>query len=292
MRTRPFILTLLIGLFLILLIPVPVRALTEVATASTTVSATVASLPSIDQGGGGGSIRSGVRFSGQAYPGATITLLRSAQPISTVIANDLGSFTFTFTDVKDAQQLFFSMYATDVNARRSTLLNFPVVFYTGRLTDVTGIRFAPTIATDKVAVKQNDFLTVTGAALPGLPMNILIEGPAERTFGVSASEGGTYRLIAPLTYQPGDYLVRAKYEGDTRTSTALRVIIGAASIPRVEVSANIPGDCNVDQKVTITDFSVLAYWFGKKNPPVCVDTNKDGVINLIDFSILAYYWQG
>jgi hypothetical protein len=90
----------------------------------------------------------------------------------------------------------------------------------------------------------------------------------------------------------GEYLVRAKYIADTRTSQVLRIIVGPASITRVDTSTNIPGDCNVDQKVTLVDFSVLAYWFGKKNPPPCVDTNKDGTINLVDFSILAFYWNG
>ena len=96
----------------------------------------------------------------------------------------------------------------------------------------------------------------------------------------------------PLNLFEGEYSLRALYRGDSRTSKALRITVGSVSLLRTEVSNNIPGDCNVDQKVTLVDFSVLAYWYNKKNPPKCVDTNADGIINLTDFSIMAFYWNG
>jgi hypothetical protein len=51
-------------------------------------------------------------------------------------------------------------------------------------------------------------------------------------------------------------------------------------------------DLNTDDKVNIIDFSIMAYWYNRKNPPKSVDFNHDGVFNLADFSILAYYWTG
>lgn len=271
-----------------------VGAQTVVDSASSTVSASVASIPSIDDdtGGGGGSSQSGVQFSGFAYPGATVTLMHGSEKLLSTIADGAGKFSIVFSDVEDAPQLMFSLFALDSAQRRSTLLNFPVIFYTGQLTDIRNIRFAPTITTDKVAIKTSDFITVEGAALPRLPMNVIFEGNDAKTFTLSAGAEGAYRLTVPLALPQGEYIVKARYEGDTRTSAALRLIVGNASIPRVEVSANIPGDCNLDQKVTIVDFSVLAFWFGKKQPPSCVDTNGDGAITLVDFSILAFYWNG
>lgn len=272
------------------------RAQTVVDTQTVGVSASVTTLPTIDtppSGGGSGSIpRTGVRFSGLAYPGASVTLLRSNTIVLSTTADENGRFSILFTDIKEANRVFFTMYATDVEGRRSTLLNFPTVLYGGVLTEITGIRFAPTITTDKVAVKQNDFLTTTGMSLPFVPLEVVFEGGVTRQFFASGDTLGKYRVIAPLELPIGEYLVRARYSGDTRTSQVTRIIVGAASITRVDTSVNIPGDCNVDQRVTLVDFSVLAFWFGKKNPPSCVDTNKDGKINLVDFSILAFYWNG
>jgi hypothetical protein len=265
----------------------------QVETRTTTVTASVASLPTIDPGGGGGSgSRSGVRFSGLAYPRATVTLLLLGQTVATTTADAFGRFSFVFTEVGTAERLFFSMYAIDTAGRRSTLLNFPVLFYTGELTDISGVRFAPTLFSDKALIKQNDYIVVGGAGLPRLPIELLFEGPQRRVFFATPNEGGAYSFSAPLSVSPGAYLLRARYENDTRTSPVLRLIVGAASMPTLETNVNIPGDCNVDRRVTLVDFSVLAFWFNKPNPPACVDTNSDGVINLVDFSILAFYWNG
>lgn len=51
-------------------------------------------------------------------------------------------------------------------------------------------------------------------------------------------------------------------------------------------------DINDDGKINLTDFSVMAYWFKKADPPANVDINNDGKVNLTDLSILAFYWSG
>lgn len=265
----------------------------QVEVRDVSVNASVASIPSIDSGGGasGSAPRSGVRFSGLAYPRAPVTLLLASGVAATTTADITGRFTLLFTDVRDADRLFFSLYATDTAGRRSTLLNFPVALYTGELTDISGIRFPPTIASDKSAMRQHEYLTIDGAALPALPLEVLIQGAAQKVFTLLSGEQGSYRLTVPVALAPGEYLLRTRYENDSRTSAVLRLVIGPITAPG-ETTTNIPGDCNLDQRVTLVDFSVLAYWFGKQNPPQCVDTNADGVVNLVDFSILAFYWKG
>jgi len=264
-------------------------ALTLIEDALQSVTAIVGSIPSIDPGGGGATTQSGVRFSGLAYPFATVTLQKGLEGIMTVTANANGVFSMV---VPETTSNLFILFATDVQGRRSTLLNFPTVLYSGKLTDITGIRFAPTIIADKIALRQGDFITIEGAALPEQSVLLSVEGVEDKVFTAVANATGVYRITVPLTLPYGEYVIKTQYPEDTRSSAALRLIIGTASISRIEATANIPGDCNVDQRVTIVDFSVLAYWFGKRNPPACVDTNHDGVITLVDFSILAYYWTG
>lgn len=255
-----------------------------------TVSAIVGGLPSIDPGSGGGGVyKSGVRFSGLAYPGAIVTVLKRDNTTLTVIADNKGAFTIF---VPENNWQLFTLFATDTAGRKSTLLNFPTVLYAGVVTDISGIRFAPTITTDKIAVKKGDYLTIEGASLPNDDVEVAFEGNDGRTFSLASNNLGVYNITIPADFSEGEYVLRARYEGDTRTSKAIKITVGTATILRVEAVSNIPGDCNFDQRVTLVDFSVLAFWYSKTNPPKCVDANTDGIINLVDFSILAFYWNG
>lgn len=281
----------LLLLFSFLSISYSVRALDITDSKSVTVSALVGSLPTPDSGGGGGgSASSAVRFSGFAYPGGTVTLQENSVTLQTVSTAANGTFSLTLSE---SGTKLFTLFATDIDGRRSTVLNFPTVLYTGRLTDISGIRFAPTIAIDKLAMKPGDYLTVQGAAVFDIPLELTIRGLFDSVvFTPVADAGGHYSITVPITLPVGEYTVMIGYSGDDRTSKAVRLVVGTATIYQIEATTNIPGDYNLDQKVTLADFSVLAYWFGKKNPPATVDINKDGVISLVDFSIMAFYWNG
>lgn len=265
------------------------KAQTLTDTESVSIGATVGGLPVVDPGGGGGVYQSGVRFSGFAYPNAVVTVLKRDGTILTTLADKNGAFTLF---VPENNWQLFTLYATDVTGRKSTLLNFPTILYNGVITDISGIKFAPTITTDKLAVKSGDFITIEGSSLPSTTVEVIFEGPDSRTFSLVSSLSGVYSVTMPAAFSEGEYVLRARYVSDSRTSKAVKLIVGGASILRSESTSNIPGDCNFDQRVTLVDFSVLAFWYGKPNPPKCVDANRDGIINLVDFSILAFYWNG
>lgn len=254
-----------------------------------TVSAVIGSIPSIDPGGGGGVYQSGVRFSGLAYPNATVTVQKRDGTSISVLADEKGSFSIL---VPETSWQFFTLFATDTSGRKSTLLNFPTILYSGYITDISGVRFAPTITTDKLAVKKGDFITIEGQALPNVNVIVSFEGEEDRTFSLISNLQGKYSVTLPILFPEGEYGVRAGYPSDSRTSKVVKVSVGQASILRTEATNNIPGDCNIDQKVTLVDFSVLAFWYNKPNPPRCVDANGDGIITLVDFSIVAFYWNG
>ena len=52
------------------------------------------------------------------------------------------------------------------------------------------------------------------------------------------------------------------------------------------------GDLNCDGHVNLIDFSIMAYWYNRINPPKKVDLNHDGKVSLIDFSIMMFNWTG
>lgn len=266
-------------------------------TETISVSATVPELITVTPGGGTstGNVaipKTAVGFSGYAYPNALVTLLKNGKTSATVTANSNGSFSITLEELYN-NNVLYSLFAQDVQGNRSLLLNYPIVVQVGYFTQLSGIRFAPTIVTDKLEVRFGDYLTVTGYALPQKEIEVTIKGPSLQVFTLTSSSSGVYKIVLPLSGLPkGEYAVFVNYKYDARVSKLVKFIIGETNIFYAESLSSIPGDCNADKIINLVDFSILAFWYGKKNPPICVDTNKDGIINLTDFSILAFYWTG
>lgn len=273
-----------------------VSALTLIDTESVNVSARVGDEPESTGGpehsGGIGFPKTAVRFSGEAYPNAIVTTLREGKEISSIRADGKGHFDATIEEQYNSNVLY-TLYAKDISGNKSLLINYPIVVRVGYLTYLSGIRFAPTIVTDKVEVKEGDYFTVSGYALPEKVIEVVIDGKDKKVFTLLSKANGSYKIILPVAGMPkGEYVVHTKYQSDTRISKLVKFSIGDTNIYTTESVESIPGDCNVDRIINLVDFSVLAFWYGKPNPPPCVDTNRDKIINLVDFSILAFYWTG
>lgn len=290
--------TLIVFLLLLFLISSnPAFAWTVVDSESVTISANVGGIiiepPS--GGGTGGTVtipKTAVRFSGEAYPDATVFVWKDGVEKIKIEADDRGIFSATLEETYDSNALY-TLYAVDKAGEKSLLINYPLVIYEGYVTHVSGVRFAPTVTADKIEVKAGDFLTLLGSALPKRNLEVLINGASEKKFILSSDDSGGYKIILPLAgFIEGDYLVHVKYATDTRISKLVQFKIGSQNILNIKSISNIPGDCNKDRVINLIDFSVLAFWYKRPNPPMCVDTNSDGIVNLIDFSILAFYWTG
>jgi hypothetical protein len=278
-----FLSSLIIGI-LSFIIPFNTLAQTLIESTSQSISARVG----LFGGGSRNPIESGVKFSGLAFPNARVTVTSADEEPVSVTADSKGNFTIFISGTADK---LYTLYAIDSYNRRSVFLNFPTVLYTGYITDISGIRFPPTVITDKLGVKTGEYLTIEGSAIPGEMVEINFYGPREVRFFAPANNKGIYNITIPIIFPQGEYVIKSRYVNDTRSSEGVSVIIGTSTIPAEDAVKNIPGDCNVDHKIDLVDFSILAYWYGRKNPPRCVDTNHDGVINLTDFSIIAYYWN-
>lgn len=257
------------------------------------VSAVVGEEVTVTPGGGSfGFVGTGVRFSGEAYPLASVTLLKEGQEMVSVKADASGKFYITLPEDYSAS-ILYSLIAEDLLGERSLLINYPLVIRSGFLTHLSGVRFPPTVTTDKMEVKYGNFLSVSGYAMPNRDLDVVVEGAVRQTFSLTSPASGRYKIVLPMSSMPkGEYVLSVGYPGDARVSKLVKFTIGELDIFHPESLQNIPGDCNSDLVIDLVDFSVLAFWYGKNNPPSCVDTNRDGAINLIDFSILAFYWTG
>lgn len=247
----------------------------------------------IPSGGSFGFFATGVRFTGEAYPNARVVLLKKGQEVLETRADTRGLFSASLPEDYDAN-ILYSLFAEDLHGEQSLLINYPLVVRMGYISHLSGIRFPPTVTTDKVEAKHGSFVTVSGYALPNKTMLVTLEGSGgNKDFSFESPHGGAYKIVVPLAgLSKGEYVVSVKYRGDARVSKLIKFIIGELNIFQPDTLLNIPGDCNSDKIINLVDFSVLAFWYGKNNPPRCVDTNGDGKINLVDFSILAFYWTG
>lgn len=242
--------------------------------------------------GGGGGMLYGLIFSGWAYPKATVHIWKDGIPKTTTIANDAGYFSVTLSEIYKSNVLY-TLYAIDKENRKSILLNYPIAVKVGYFTQISGIRFPPTISTDKSEVKVGDSIIVKGYALPNELLDIVIEGITGKTFYVTSNSDGTYETSLSLFgFRKNNYNLHVNYNLDKKISKVIQFTVGDANILSIDLINNIPGDCNADQIINIVDFSVAAFWYGKQNPPRCIDTNNDKIINLVDFSVLAFYWTG
>lgn len=266
------------------------------ATEAVSVSARVGLDVVVDSSAPAGAVllpSTAVQFSGRAYPGAQVILLRDGVEKATVVAGADAYFSITIPEEKEGN-ILYTLQARDLQNNKSLFLNFPTQVNGGFLTYLNNILFAPTIFSNKIESRASDYVEISGYAIPSASMEITIKGEnIEKVFSLTSNKDGSYKISLPLSNLPvGDYVIHINYKNDTRTSRLLRLKIGATDVLNGENIPNIPGDCNKDSIVNLIDFSVLAFWYGKENPPVCVDTNIDGKINLIDFSILAFYWTG
>lgn len=257
-----------------------------------TITSTIVTPPTTGSGGTSGSgVLTGVIFSGYAYPNATVNIWKNGSPLTTTTSNDTGYFTIKL-DEDYTPSTLYTLYAEDSLQRRSLLLNYPVAIKTGALTRVTNILFPPTLVIDKTQAKESDSLTVSGYAIPNKSLSVIIEGSQSKQITTTSSSEGTYQFAVPLTGLPkGNYTIYLQYTDDIKGSTVIAFTIANSTVPTTDTTVSLLGDCNADEVINLVDFSVMAFWYGKDNPPKCVDTNNDGIINLVDFSILAFYWN-
>ena len=254
--------------------------------------------PSGGGGGGGGYVApaTNVIFSGRAYPKSAVTLLKDAQIAATTVAGADANFSITLSGLS-AGNYIFSLYSEDNKGVRSSLLTFPSSVTTGATTNVGGIFIAPTIAVDKSEVKRGDNLAIFGQSAPQADMVISVNSE-EEFFGKTISDkDGIYLYnfdTSILDY--GTHNTKAKASiGNQLVSSWSYLVgfkVGAKSVVAEPEKKVLKGNLNNDNRVNLIDFSIVAYWYKRPNPPVAVDLNNDNKVDLVDFSIMAYYWTG
>ena len=250
-------------------------------------------------GGGGGSVSApstSAVFSGKAYPGSIVTLLKDAQITATTVAGTNAAFQINLSGLSGGNYIF-SVYSEDKKGIRSSLLTFPVSVTSGTTANITGIFIAPTIATDKSEVRRGDNVAIFGQSVPASEVTISVNSEEEFFVKKIADATGAYLLnFDTSVLEMGQHLTKSKAALNGEITAFGKVVsftVGTKNVlVQPPVKSAVKGDLNSDKRINLVDFSIVAYWYKRSSPPASSDLNGDGKVNLVDFSILAFHWTG
>ena len=251
-------------------------------------------------GGGGGAIGSGatVIFNGRAFPASPVTLLKDGQIVASTAAGGDAMFQITLTDLSTGSYIF-SVYTEDSKGNRTSLQSFPLTVTPNVTINVGGVFIAPTIAVDKSQVKRGDNIAIFGQSVGKGEVTIHVGSENEYFLKTTADKNGVYLYnFDTSVLENGQHSTKAKSAISGEISDfgkAVGFLVGNLNVAAVAgVKKSIKGDVNLDGKVNLIDFSIVAYWYKRPGLPKTIDDrlNGDGKINLVDFSILAFNWTG
>ncbi len=235
-----------------------------------------------------------VTFTGVSYPGGRVTVLRDGQAAGSTVAGPDARFQFSLVGLAGGSYIF-SLYGEDTDGRRSSLLTFPLEVEEGTITTVGGIFIASTIDLDRDEVRRGETIKVFGQSAPNAAVTIAIHSEVELLATATSDFAGAYeRSVDTAPLEVGDHSAKARAEageGSSPYGQSVGFRVGTRNVGRTNVCANradFTGEC----RVNLVDFSILAYWYRRANPPAPLDLKLDGRIDIVDFSILAYAWTG
>lgn len=250
-------------------------------------------------GGGGNTSQNYAVFRGKAYPGSKVTLLKDGQFAASTNASPDGSFDITLRRLS-AGTYTFSVFGTDNRNVKSASHAFTVGLTKDVTNIISGIFLPPTISADKSEVKYGDIITLLGQTNPQSEITVFFHSSQEVIKKIPADTGGTWLLNFDTTeLERGNHTAQSRaLKGNevSPLSDQLGFKVGSTNVFTQDLVENegtcAKGDVNCDGKVNIVDFSILAYWFKRPNPPGGMDLNADRAVDIRDFSIVAYYWNG
>jgi hypothetical protein len=226
-----------------------------------------------------------VIVSGQALPGMSVTLLKDGQRVATVPAKDDGTYQITLTGL--ATGVYKMQVVGTLGYTQSVKSDvFVVRVIKNSTTKISGVVLPPTLNVEEDATH----LIISGRTFPGIPVQLIIDGV--KTALVNSDETGRYQFMQPKRTSLNDtsVVVDATYNGIIISASQVLESVGISEAPlsACQLRADTNSDCHVD----VVDFFVMRWRFLAGVVTDRFDFNRDGLVTITDFSIMAYYWTG
>lgn len=264
--------------------PSATQATTQVVTQQVTTTATTG--------------KTELMFTGKAYPGSKLTLLKDGAATGSFTAGTNGDFTINISNVADGKYNF-NLYAEDAKGLKSASFAQIVEVVKDKSTKIENVIIAPTLRANKLKVKYGEALLFSGQAYPLAKVKLIVGAKNKITIQKQADKNGQYaHSFDSSKLAKGDYNVQAS-AGTSGLSQIVSFGVGNETI-LVDDKIVLKSDLTGDSQVNLVDFSVMAFWYGKSAPTdkkqleifKKIDLNGDNKIDVQDFSVLVANWTG
>lgn len=240
-------------------------------------------------GGGGGVAPTSVVFSGRAYPGSKVEILRRSiqdeiyrnVPAEFSKISDDGVFYITYTGLIGGDYLF-ALRAEDKGGGKTGIIAFNMNLLSSDRFVAENIFFPPTIDFDNALVTLGKEIELAGYAAPILKVEIEIDGILKGE--TRSDENGLWSYATTTSsLRIGDHYARSRQIDEKGKASEF-------SVPRtfrLSLLASPRADLNNDNEVSIADLSIFLFRWGsgEKDLMAKIDMDDDGKIGISDFSI-------
>lgn len=228
----------------------------------------------------------GIRFVGEASPGALVTFLRNGSVIGTQAAASDSSFDSTFANQPPGSATY-SLHATDVSSRQTAEVSTIATILPAFTTTLSGYLLPTTFSISLNPIKRPQIQSISGTTRQSSTVTTLWSGAKYSdsfTTQAATAANGNWSTVPGQTLHLGTYT----------TSAVVQAPGGALSpqTPDANFQVILSADLNNDSKINLTDFSILMFFYAQTNINKPADINDDAKTNLTDFSIMLFYWTG
>ncbi len=244
---------------------------------------------------GGGVAPTSAHFSGRAYPGSKVEILRKDTinpgfrniPVERFYISPGGEFNMTILALLQGEY-FFALRAKDKEGRKTGIKSFSVNFISENRLTAKDLFLPPTLGFKKPVVIKGSDVQIVGYSAPDSTIDVQIDG---KLVGDTKSNNlGQYTFLSDTTtLKNGTHSVRVRQidkEGISSDFSLTRIFkVTELESPRA--------DFNNDNAINITDWSIFLFRWGSDDSTLRskVDMNDNGKIDISDFSIFLRAMQ-
>ncbi|MEX1051800.1 MAG: hypothetical protein WEC83_00195 [Patescibacteria group bacterium] len=224
-----------------------------------------------------------VRFTGDAFPAAIVTILDGGAVVGTTVANSTSFFDKTIQALSPGLHTF-GIFGQALDGRKTLTLSFNINVISGMTITVSGILLPP-IVTVPSQEKRPVFFPQSGLARHNSTITTFVSGPTSDTAQGNTNTAGVWGFSADNIYHLGSHTITGLVNDGGGNQS---VITNPANF-EILLSA----DLNIDNLIQLTDFSILMFNYATSNPPnKAADINDNGPVDLVDFSVMMFFWTG
>ncbi len=228
----------------------------------------------------------GVQFVGEASPGALVTFERNGVVIGTQTAGADSSFDNTFTNQSQGLATY-SIHATDVSGRVSATVSNDVTILPAYTTTLSGYLLPTTFQIIKNPIKRPQIQSIVGTTRQDSTVTTFWSGAkySDSFATTSPSDSiGNWQTSPSGTLHLGTYTASSVVQNPSANQSP--------QTPPASFTVVLSADLNNDNRVNLTDFSILMFFYLQSNINKPADINDDTKTNLTDLSIMLFYWTG